>query len=253
MVAFCGRVWHATAATAGVAEGVAAIDKGHYRAALEELRPLAERGDAVAQYRLGWMYESGKAVTPDEARAMSWYRKAADQGNAAAQVALGALKEPAAAVAGTAPNPPMTEGVGAKGTLIYKSRAGTFTANLNYAWLVKGPNSMDPGRTLRHVILSATDIGPALQSCKTMMCADGQLTQGMTVDFDVGPRLNYWISLNGQKVQYSGTVAPDAFAARVNDARHLAGRLAIDDATAGGAKVDVEFNSKLSKEFKPER
>ena len=103
------------------------------------------------------------------------------------------------------------------------------------------------------MILSATDIGQALRSCKTMMCADGQLTRGMTVDFDVGPRLNYWISLNGQKVQYSGTVTPDAFAARVNDARHLAGRLTIDDATAGGPKVDVEFNGKLFKEFGPER
>ena len=88
-------------------------------------------------------------------------------------------------------------GVDARGMLVYKSRAGTFTANLKYAWLVKGPDSMDPGRTIRHVILSATDIGQALRSCKTMMCADGQLTRGMTVDFDVGPRLNYWISLNG--------------------------------------------------------
>jgi hypothetical protein len=31
----------------------------------------------------------------------------------------------------------------------------------------------------------------------------------MTVDFDVSPRLNYWVVGNGQKVQYSGTAKPE--------------------------------------------
>ena len=31
----------------------------------------------------------------------------------------------------------------------------------------------------------------------------------MTVDFDAGPRLNYWVVANGQKIQYSGTAKPD--------------------------------------------
>jgi hypothetical protein len=85
------------------------------------------------------------------------------------------------------------------------------------------------------------------------MCADGQVTEGMTVDFDVSPRLNYWIALNSQKEQYSGTVTPDAFAARANDTGHLAGRLAIDDVAAGGPRIDVEFNVTLFKEFRPDR
>jgi hypothetical protein len=170
----------------------------------------------------------------------------------------GALKEAAAtvarvsaaAVASVPAAARIAEGVDAKGTLVCKSRAGALTAALKFAWLVKGPYPADPAETVRRLFLPGKDIGAAIQDCKTIMCAGGQATEGMTVDFDVRPRLNYWIALSGQKVQYSRTAEPGAFAARANDARHLAGRLAIDDAAAGGPKVDVELNVRLFKEFK---
>ena len=76
---------------AGVTEGIEAIRKGDFVTASRELRPLAERGDAEAQYRLGWMYEFGKGVAADMAQALVWFRKAAAQGNALAQVELGVL------------------------------------------------------------------------------------------------------------------------------------------------------------------
>jgi len=133
----------------------------------------------------------------------------------------------------------------AAGLVVYRARS----VNLKYAWLVAGPYLQDPGKTVRRLILSTKDIGAQLKACKTMMCADGQVIEGVTVDFDVSPRLNYWIALDGQKVQYSGTVTPDAFAARANDAKHLAGRLAIDDVAAGGPKIDAEFDVVLFKEF----
>jgi hypothetical protein len=46
---------------------------------------IADRGDALAQNNIGWLYEKGWGVAQDYAQAMSWYRKAADQGNASAQ------------------------------------------------------------------------------------------------------------------------------------------------------------------------
>ncbi len=58
---------------------------------LENIRLLAEQGDAAAQNRLGFMYSRGIAVTQDSALAMSWYRKAADQGLAKAQTNLGIM------------------------------------------------------------------------------------------------------------------------------------------------------------------
>src|SRR3974390_480701 len=48
-------------------------------------RKAADQGNAIAQFKLGWMYDTGQGVAQDDAAALSWYRKAADQGNAAAQ------------------------------------------------------------------------------------------------------------------------------------------------------------------------
>ena len=144
-----------------------------------------------------------------------------------------------------AANIAIAAGSEASGTLAYKGRNATF----KYAWLVKGPYDRDPTKTVRHLILSANDIGVAIQACKTISGADGKLTEGMTVDFDVSPRLDYWIALNGQKVQYSGAAMPNAFSARANDPGHLAGKLAIDDVAAGGPKVDAEFDLAVFKTF----
>jgi hypothetical protein len=136
-------------------------------------------------------------------------------------------------------------GSDANGTLAFKGG----TVALKYAWLVKGPWERDPARTVRHLIVSAKDIGAEIAACKTISCADGKVTEGMTVDFDVSPRLDYWIALNGQKVQYSGGARPEAFTARANDPGHLAGKLVFDDAAMGGPKVDVEFDVTVLKTF----
>jgi len=68
-----------------------AMRAGDFKTALEELRPLAARGDAHAQFLLGMLYDSGRGVAPDPATAASWYRKAAAQKHALAQVYLGIL------------------------------------------------------------------------------------------------------------------------------------------------------------------
>lgn len=45
------------------------------------LTQAAEKGQPVAQYRLGTMYERGQGVPADSARAAQWYEKSANQGN----------------------------------------------------------------------------------------------------------------------------------------------------------------------------
>ena len=62
--------------------GLEAYNAGNYEAALEEWRPLAEQGDAGAQYNLGFMYSNGEGVPQDYAEAAKWYRMAADPGAA---------------------------------------------------------------------------------------------------------------------------------------------------------------------------
>ncbi len=82
-------VFLATPAWAGLDEGIAAYKRFDYATAVREWRPLAEQGDAVAQYYLGNLYRTGQGVPQDYAEAERWYRRAVEQGNASAQYNLG--------------------------------------------------------------------------------------------------------------------------------------------------------------------
>ena len=78
-------------AYAGLAEGLSAYDRADYATALKELAPLAEKGDAAAQYRMGKMTSLGQGAARDARSAAEWFHKAAQQGLAEAQSALGYL------------------------------------------------------------------------------------------------------------------------------------------------------------------
>jgi hypothetical protein len=133
----------------------------------------------------------------------------------------------------------------AGGRLRYK----TVQLSVEHAYLVRGPDAVNSNQTIRRLILSAIDIAAKLQACKAMSCTDGAVTEGMTVDIVGGPRLNYWVAVNNQRIQYSGTAQPAALTVIADAAGRLAGKLAIDDTAAGGPRVDVEFDAKLLKEF----
>lgn len=137
----------------------------------------------------------------------------------------------------------------ASGTINFQSKGGPIVVNVANVYLVKGPDAVS-GKTIRQLIFTSADVGAKLQACASMMCAGGNVTEGMTVDFDVGPRLNYWLAGNGQKVQYSGTAKPDETLKLTADtAQRLAGTLTIDDGATGGAKVNVKFDATLAKQF----
>ena len=70
-------------------KGVAAAQSGDYATALQEWKPLAEQGDADAQFNLGWLYAEGLGVLQDYKTALKWYTLAAEQGYSRAQKDLG--------------------------------------------------------------------------------------------------------------------------------------------------------------------
>ena len=72
-------------------KAAAAYNAGDYATAVQELRPLAEQGNATAQFNLGLMYRKGQGVPQDYKEALEWYRKAAEQGDAGAQFILGLM------------------------------------------------------------------------------------------------------------------------------------------------------------------
>src|ERR1700684_2376910 len=58
-------------------DAVDAHARGDYAKALRLIRPLANDGDASAQFNLGLMYTTGQGVQQDNAAAALWFRKAA--------------------------------------------------------------------------------------------------------------------------------------------------------------------------------
>jgi len=68
---------------------VQTYQEGHYQAAMQAFRGLAERGNPAAQFHLGLMYANGDGTPRDRAEAARWYRESASRGFAAAQRNLG--------------------------------------------------------------------------------------------------------------------------------------------------------------------
>jgi hypothetical protein len=140
----------------------------------------------------------------------------------------------------------------AKGTITYKSKVGAIVVTIKHAYLVKGPDVVS-GKTIRRVVLSVADVAAKLSACGTMMCSDGDISEGMTIDFDAGPRLNYWFVGNNQLVQYSGTAEPASVKLTADTPQRLAGTWDIDESAAGGPRVQIEFDAPLVKEVTKSR
>ena len=66
-----------------------AYNRGDYAQAIKLFRPIAVKGNVVAQYRMGSMYASGQGVGQDYQVALYWYRLAALQGDVISQNILG--------------------------------------------------------------------------------------------------------------------------------------------------------------------
>jgi len=75
-------------------KGLDAVSKGDRQTALNEWLPLAENGDAAAQYNIGVMFDPDRYLRPSIENtkiALKWYTLAAEQGYSSAQQNLGLL------------------------------------------------------------------------------------------------------------------------------------------------------------------
>ena len=86
-VAGCGDQSQKDAAS--YQEGIDAYAQGNFAVASKKLQPVAEQGNADAQFRLGLMHREGKGVPQDDKQAVTWLSKAAEQGQVEAQENLG--------------------------------------------------------------------------------------------------------------------------------------------------------------------
>jgi TPR repeat protein len=85
-----GSIAAASAWADSFGDGIGAARKGDYVTALMLLQPLADQGNAEAQFAIGNLCDTGKTIM-DPAKAAQWYRRAAEQGYPEAENNLGAL------------------------------------------------------------------------------------------------------------------------------------------------------------------
>src|SRR5437763_9500668 len=74
-----------------VKAGIEAWQRADYSAAVGIWRPLAESGDADAQFNLGQAYRLGRGVPLDLSAAKLWFERAARSGHLDAETTLGLL------------------------------------------------------------------------------------------------------------------------------------------------------------------
>ena len=70
-------------------------------------------------------------------------------------------------------------GDSATGTITFK----TGKCAVKYGWLVRGPDEMDPSKTVLRIYLSSVDVGAKIKACKTLSSADNALKDSAMVDF----------------------------------------------------------------------
>jgi uncharacterized protein len=74
-----------------VRAGIDAWQKSDYTRAVAIWRPLADKGDADAEFNLGQAYRLGRGVSINLAAAKTWFERAANQGHVDAETTLGLL------------------------------------------------------------------------------------------------------------------------------------------------------------------
>lgn len=68
-----------------------AVSRGDFATALAQWQPLAEAGNAAAQYNLGMLHARGEGVPQDYEIAAKWFKQAAEQGQRDAQATIGGM------------------------------------------------------------------------------------------------------------------------------------------------------------------
>ena len=159
-------------AHAGLQEANEALAKKDYSSALKELQPLAEKGDAYAQFHLAELYSNGTGVAMDEKLAVSWYKKSAAQGYVDAQTMLGIMYEHGAGtqkdfnkaaswyrkaaeqgdpVAQSLLGAMYAEGLGVAANLVQALKWFTLAANVGHAVGIENVRAIEPRMTKKQI------------------------------------------------------------------------------------------------------
>jgi hypothetical protein len=91
LVVACGTYYDAAD---NYVRGVRFYDRGDFVTAKRWWEPLAQDGDCDAQFRMGFLAMTGRAVEHDSAVVLAWWTRSANQGQPTAQLSLGDVYNP---------------------------------------------------------------------------------------------------------------------------------------------------------------
>lgn len=91
VAAFLASLLSTPLSAQSVRAGIEAWQRADYASAAAIWRPLAEKGDADAEFNLGQAYRLGRGVPLSLSMAKGWFQKAADAGHLDAETTLGLL------------------------------------------------------------------------------------------------------------------------------------------------------------------
>lgn len=120
-----------------------ALDAGDFATAAKLYMPLAQQGNADAQFHLGELYDEGEGVPENDVEALQWYRMAADQGHEAAQTVLGAMYSVGQGVTQDFKEAVRWDRLAAE--------QGSATAQFNLGWLYKVGDGVPKDYVLAHM------------------------------------------------------------------------------------------------------
>lgn len=91
LLILCSAILNGKAFSADIEDAMHAIREGDFAEAYCMLRPLADAGDAEAQYNIGWMYLNGYGLAINDSLALDWWQKSSVQGYTEASFSLAML------------------------------------------------------------------------------------------------------------------------------------------------------------------
>jgi hypothetical protein len=135
-------------------------------------------------------------------------------------------------------------GDSAKGTLTVETEKGTASVELMHAYLVSGPDTFDPKKTTRRIVLTKTDERATIEACSDVSCATLSSSDGMTVELGDDSAASWWAHVH--PMQYSGMSQEGDLKLSADSDKRIAGTFKIG---TSGVKTSVEFDAPLVKTF----
>lgn len=135
------------------------------------------------------------------------------------------------------------------GSISYKTHTKDLALTPTHVYLLKGRDPADQAVAIRRLVVTTENLDSEIDSCKTLRCVTDGLKEGLTVDFDGGARLGYWLVLDNKLVQFSAAGGQSSFKAKAYTDERMAGTLEFDRTAAGGPNVNVTFDVALTKDF----